>query len=93
VLNASRAAIIDEFSYAIAKRPPDAIQGRLSVAAQPAWRRCIAFSGAGSTFDRARYIGEEIFRRNVHASDTTGVLHGVLASLDEAAKEVDIAIR
>ena len=86
-------AVIDEFSNAIAKRLSDPIHDRLSVTAQPAWQRCLAFSGAGSTVDRARYIGEEILRRHIHASDPNGFLHEVLASLDEAAKEVDITIR
>ena len=61
--------------------------------AQPAWHRCLAFSGVGSTFDRAEYIGEEIFGRNVQASAPNSFLHEVLASLDEAAKEFDITIR
>lgn len=90
--------VISEFSQAIAKRLFEPVRDRLSVRPLRSWQETYSLSGPGSTFVRARRISEEIFMRNVPipgatpSPDQNEFLHSIIATVEEAAEEIDVEL-
>ncbi len=90
-------AVINAFSQAIDSRLYSPILERLSTRPRQLWQEAYSLSGNGSTFERARRISE-IFGRNVPvpnaapSPDQNDFLHAVLATVEDAAKEIEVVL-
>jgi hypothetical protein len=92
-------AIFDRFAQVISKKALDLASRRLREDHVSQWQDAYTRRGAGSTYQRAAIIKDDIYERAAPIPDVAPsldrnqFLHDVIALVEEAAKEASVVLR